>query len=593
MPITPGQIAAAQAVQRAAAQDPSPTVRLVAGPGTGKSSSIEERVCWLLANAVPPNAIWAVSFTRASAHDLRRRVHSHGTEAGFEGAVDVRVTTLHSLALRLLRMAGHLAAYPVEPLVLDKWEVENIFDEEFGHVHDLGKKRREEIRRAHEAFWSTGEWHPPNYIPPDPAITADERANFQAFHAPRSQTYACVLPGQIIRQCVELMETGLLNIVGLLHLQHLIVDEFQDLNPNDLRFVRHIIQQGVRVFVAGDDDQSVYSFRFASPAGIQQFPANHAGTGQHQLTDCFRCTPQVLAASLSLIGANPGPNRIPKNHLSLYAAAEPPVAGRMHRWKFGHANHEAKAIADSCKKLIEAGMNPRDILILLSNQRALSRPLVDELNKAGVEAEHPREEGFLDSETGRLALALVRIVCDSEDYVSHRAVLGLRNGVGIVRCNQVCEAVIEHNLNFRSIFYAQLPAGAFSGHALSTVNRARESCATITGWQAGDTLEQRVGGIGAIIESHYNAAERGEWEAFSASLPPGMTLEELRDFLWADTDEQQAAVLEAAMARLGLPIPEEGPLPPRVRIMTMHWAKGLSGRVVFIPGCKPTAHRRP
>src|SRR5262249_40232439 len=98
------------------------------------------------------------------------------------------------------------------------------------------------------------------------------------------------------------------------------------------------------------------------------------------------------------------------------------------------------------------------------------------------------------------------------------------------------------------------------------------------------TLEQRSAEIGGIIQNHFNVAESAKWQGFAANLPQGMTLEEMRDFLWADTDEQQAGVLESAMARLALSIPEQGPLPPRVRVMTMHGAKGLSARVVFIPG---------
>jgi superfamily I DNA/RNA helicase len=64
----------------------------------------------------------------------------------------------------------------------------------------------------------------------------------------------------------------------------------------------------------------------------------------------------------------------------------------------------------------------------------------------------------------------------------------------------------------------------------------------------------------------------------------GMTLEELRDYLLADTGEQQAALLQVVLERLNLPLPAAGVLPPRVRVMTMHGAKGLSGKVVFIPG---------
>lgn len=582
MPITRAQIAAAQAVQHEAAHDPRARVRLVAGPGTGKSSAIEERICWLLSQSVPADTIHVVSFTRASALDLRNRIHGYASKAGYEPAAGIRVTTLHSLALRVLRAAGQLGAYPVDPLVLDNWEVENIFDEEFAHLHDVGVRRRAEIRRDHEAFWSTGEWNPVNYLPPDPPITDEERSEFAAFHRPRTQTYACVLPGEIIRLCVQNMEAGIVNAVELLDLRHVIVHEFQDLNPLDLRFVDHLIQEGAAVFVAGDDDQSVYSFRFASPAGIQEFHTKYADSGLHHLSACFRCPPRVLGAGTALIGAFAAPNRIVKTLHSLYAAAEPPVQGAVHRWRFAHPNHEGVAIARSCRRLIDAGMNPRDILILLNNQRVLGRSIVDALEAEGVDCEHPREEGFLHTETGRLAFALLRVVCEPNDYVSHRAILGLRKRIGTARCDQVFQAVIAANLNYRSIFYDPVPEGAITGHARNAVNHARATCAALNGWQGEDTLERRRAEIMSILNSALG--DTAGWEHFANSVPQGATLEELRDFMWADTDEQQAAVLEAVYVRLGMEIPEQGVLVPRVRIMTMHGAKGLAGRVVFVPG---------
>lgn len=584
MPITAAQIAAAQVVQHAAAQDGGNQVRLVAGPGTGKSASIEERICWLIRQGVAPDAIYAVSFTRASALDLRLRVHMFATHPGYENIDEVAVTTLHSLALRVLRAGRQLGAYPVDPLVLDNWEVENTFDAEFGHVGGYTKKRREQIRREREAFWSTGVAAPPNYLPPNPPISAAEQAAFNTFHGPCTQTYACVLPGEIIQLCVQRMQAGVLNVADLLGIQHLIVDEFQDLNPLDLKFVDLIIQQGVKVFVAGDDDQSVYSFRYASPAGIQNFHTTYPGCGQHQLTHCFRCPPSVLTTSTTLMAAHAGPGRIPKAHTSLYSASSPPVRGSVLRWRFSTSKKEATAIAESCRDLIAAGMAPRDILILLSNQRALSQPLMQEMMAAGVAAEHPREEGFIDSDAGRLVLAMLRIVCNPDDYVSLRVLLGQRRGVAVGKCRLVFDAVLGNNLNFRNVFYNALPGGAFTGQALTTINHARTTCALIAAWNEADTLSTRRDEIRDIIAAHYNVAEAAEWMTFSAPLPGDMTLEEVRDFLWAETDEQQSTVLVAAHQRLGLEIPEGGVLPPRVRIMTMHGSKGLSARVVFIPG---------
>jgi superfamily I DNA/RNA helicase len=67
-----------------------------------------------------------------------------------------------------------------------------------------------------------------------------------------------------------------------------------------------------------------------------------------------------------------------------------------------------------------------------------------------------------------------------------------------------------------------------------------------------------------------------------------MTLHEMRDYVWADTDEQQASILHRVYTRLGQDVPEDAVLPERVRLMTMHGAKGLSGSVVFIPGLEET-----
>jgi superfamily I DNA/RNA helicase len=584
MPLDPIQIQRAEIVQHAAAQDPNPHIRLVAGPGTGKSSAIEERIRWLLAQNISPASIYAVSFTRASSLDLRQRVHAYCTQKGHPAAVNIRVTTLHSLALRTLRAAGLLIAYPVDPLVMDGWELENIFDAEFGHSSGIGKKRREKIRLEYEAFWSTGLWGPPNYVPPNPAISTAEKSMFSAFHRPRTQAYSCVLPGEIVGKCVEHMQAGVLNAVGLLGLQHLVVDEYQDLNPMDLRFVDEMVAQGARVFIAGDDDQSIYSFRFASPAGIQDFATRYPTCGQHTLSACFRCTPNVLAVGQTLISANQQPNRIPKTFTSLYSTATPPVNGATFRWRFANGGVEAKAIAESCRDLIAAGITPRDILVLLSNKRTLFPRLEAEFKSIGVAYEPPRTEGFLDSEAGRLVLALARIVCNADDYIALRVLLGIWKGVGIGTCHAVTDAVIVNNLNYKTIFYNPLPTGLFTGRALAAVSNARAVCSQLQNWQPTETVGLRTADIAAIISSALSPADSQAWQVFAATLPQDMLLNELRDFLWADTDEQQELLLQAVMTRLNLPIPPAGVLPSRVRVMTMHGAKGLSGKVVFIPG---------
>lgn len=273
MPITSQQQAAESAKQHESAHRSESQVSLVAGPGTGKSSTIEERVRWLLERGINPTTIAVVSFTRASARDLQSRVRAHCARHSQAGSESVSITTLHSLALRLLRLGGLLQFYPANPLILDSWELEQVYDGEFGEACNVSsKKRKEEIRRFYEAVWSTGIPNAPTYLPPENPITSQERAKFDSFHSPTAQVYSCVLPGEIVRKCVDAILTGTIDPQQLLRIDYLIVDEYQDLNPADLQFVDQLALQEINVFVAGDDDQSIYSFRHASPAGIQTFP---------------------------------------------------------------------------------------------------------------------------------------------------------------------------------------------------------------------------------------------------------------------------------------------------------------------------------
>jgi DNA helicase-2/ATP-dependent DNA helicase PcrA len=347
--IRPDQIARAGDVQRAAASDPRRWVRLVAGPGTGKSFSIEGRVLWLLQEGVDASTIFGTSFTRLAASDLKARVREACEKSGFRDGVSV--STLHSLALSSLKAGGRMLGYGADPVVLDGWELKELFDREFAHFAGrITRGRAGEIREYHEAFWYTGKYElPPFRTPPDPPISESERNQFRAFLRPHTDLYACVLPGELVQMCVQDMKAGTLNPVELLDLRHLIVDEFQDLNPMDLDFVYRMEALGASLFVAGDDDQSLYQFRYAHPIGIQKFVERFEAAGDHVLRDCFRCTPEVLGAAETLIRSFPAPNRIEKEHVSLYADSDPVIRGAFPAWKFRDADDEALAIAASCK----------------------------------------------------------------------------------------------------------------------------------------------------------------------------------------------------------------------------------------------------
>lgn len=595
MPITAGQKTQAEQSQWAAARDGASQVRLVAGPGTGKSHTIEKRVADLLLHGATPGNVHVVSFTRATCVELGARIQNFCASLSCaSGASQVRVSTMHSLALRILRRANLLTSYPSTPIILDDWERTNVYDSELASNLGCTPSRAAEIRLAHDARWQTLN---PQHVN-QAQITAQEVQGFNAFHASRTNLYSCVLPGEVIYKCVEALQQGSLHVSQLPQIDHLIVDEYQDLNACDQEFVRLLCQNNTTLFVAGDDDQSIYSFRHANPAGIVQFPTAYPSSATHVLTDCFRCTPAILGPASRLIAYNP--NRVPKSLTALYASAAPPVQGQLLVWSFQTAQEEARAIAQSCQELINAGMAGREheILILISNRRVQLDVLAQELGNLGLPYDPPRGASLTDELLPiRAVYALLRLSRDQasseEDYPAHRDILGVLTGVGHATAKAVADACITNNQNFRKLFYLPTVPSWLTGRAYSAVQRVMAIVQSVATWSMADTLATRTADIATILSSHVfnsgsNAANNiSMWTTLSGALPVQMTLEELLQFLAADSESDQQAILDLVNQRIGaVQAQGAGTAQRRIRILTMHGAKGLSGKVVFVPSAE-------
>ena len=381
------------------------------------------------------------------------------------------------------------------------------------------------------------------------------------------------------------MDAGTLDPAELLGIEHLIVDEFQDLNPMDLRFVHGLAVRGVKLFVAGDDDQSLYSFRYATPRGIQEFIDLRSDCGDHTLHHCFRCTPSVLGAAQTLIRSYGADQRIEKNLVSLWETADPPVRGGLGCWEFGSGAAEAAAIAASSLELINAGMNPRDIMILLSSTRAQAAELNAALEKNGVPFAPVRETGVVDSEAGRIGYAALSIVVEPTNYLAHRVLLGLRFRVGARTCNELAQAVINNGRNYRDLFYEPAPAGLVPSRLVNPLAATATVCAELGAWSKDDPIVSRVDDLCRIVDdARGQPGASDELRDSLAALPDAMTIEEAHQYLSADKDDDRRRVLTALAARLGEPEPDTALVPDRVQVLTMHSAKGLSAQVVFIPG---------
>jgi ATP-dependent DNA helicase UvrD/PcrA len=593
MPITAAQAAAAEQAQWQTATDPATRIRLVAGPGTGKSATIERRVAHLLNSGCQADRFFVISFTRAACAELQTRIarFCQNQPCGTVAA-GIRVSTMHALALRILRSAAVLTTlYPDDPIVLDDWEQGNLYDLEMANAIGCTPGRAAEIRYAHDTQWQT--LNPQSIA--QAAITNAERNGFDIFHTTRRNLYSCVLPGEMVFECVNRLQLGAIQANQLPPIDHLVVDEFQDLNACDQEFVRRLVGNGAVLFVAGDDDQSIYSFRHANPDGIINFNANYANAVTHHLTACFRCTPAVLQPATNLIAHNPG--RLPKQLVSLYATASPPVQGSTQVWSFANFTSEMRAIAASCQRLIENGMAGQEdeIVILIFNRRLQLPRITQELGNLGLPYDPPAGEALRDEVAFRAVYTLLRLISDlttnSRDYVAYRGLLAQLHGVGTGTAKRLGDLCVNNHQNYRALFQLAAVPHWLTGRSAAALTRVQNILAQLNGWTLGDTLAERTIAIGQILTtcifvgSAQAAGYLQEWNTLSSSLPQEMTLAELLTFLGTD-ESGQRLVLAEIQTRLGQPGQATESGQKRIRILTMHGAKGLSGKVVFIPSAE-------
>jgi superfamily I DNA/RNA helicase len=212
------------------------------------------------------------------------------------------------------------------------------------------------------------------------------------------------------------------------------------LNPVDAQFIDLLVAADIVTLVCGDDDQSLYSFRHATPDGFRSFPDRNDGTTRHELGHCFRCTPAVLEVAQEIIDEYAAGGRIDKTFESVWDTSAPRVGGVVSRVAYASDAQEARGIAEACLALIDdgQGLAPQRIAILVATRR-LATKVEEALGDCGVPFLPLSQPQLDDSPDGRAGHALLKAICDEDDLVSRRVVFGALGGVGMQSCVDLLE----------------------------------------------------------------------------------------------------------------------------------------------------------
>jgi len=212
----------------------------------------------------------------------------------------VRVSTLHAYALSELLSQG-ARGLPLPVRVAGDWEERWIVVEELARFLDRTVSQISNGRGTGALDRLADDW---DTLAIDGSGWEEGHADPRFLNAWRQhrEVYGYTLRSELVYQLLrELRENP--GFVPDEHLAILIVDEYQDLNHCDLRTLRQLAaRSGAEVFAAGDDDQSIYSFRHAHPAGIRNFSRDYPGATIYTLSECLRCGAAIVD---SVIGSWP------------------------------------------------------------------------------------------------------------------------------------------------------------------------------------------------------------------------------------------------------------------------------------------------
>ena len=260
--------------QQAAISAEERTVAVVAGPGTGKTKTLVDRIAWLVEErGVRPGEITAVTFTNQAAAEMRQRLEER---LGRRAASRMTIGTFHAICLALLGDVG----------LIGQGEALSLAEET---LRVLGRKGSARALLQGVSRVKNGA---------SLETAGLEEEIWQAYCARLEERGMLDFDDLLIRALA--LDTG-----GRTCFRHLLVDEFQDINETQYRLVRAWSASG-SLFVIGDPDQSIYGFRGADGKCFQRLRAERPELREIRLVENYRSTPEVLEAAAPVIEKNPG-----------------------------------------------------------------------------------------------------------------------------------------------------------------------------------------------------------------------------------------------------------------------------------------------
>lgn len=547
--------------QKIAATHTGSHARLLAGPGTGKTTTLTKRVRNLIIEkGIYPHNIAVLTFTRAAAHNLRQEISKE--LSGYEINIP-HISTLHSFSLRqLLKNLEIVDRLPLPLRIADDYEERWIIQEDVKDILCLNTINdvKDKFNRL-SSDWQSLKADEENWEKryPDPQFLGAWQEHRELF----GYTLRSELVYQLKRALEQKPDFHLEEPIN-----HLLVDEYQDLNRCDLALIKEITDRGAELFCAGDDDQSIYGFRGADPEGIRRFPEDYSPSTLLELEYCRRCDRKII--DLACFVANLDPRRSQKSLKPMDYTGD----GEVRILYFRNQEEEANAIARICRYLYERGYELGKIMILVRNDRygAFSNPLKEALDAQEVPVA-VKTDSPLDTDEGRELFSILKLSKNFDDHLAWRTLLQIRNnGIGEKSLSEIYNLARREGKRFYEVLCViERSPELFQRFRRRVLDEMEELHKLVSEFNFDEDREDS-----GLMDRISHLAERLIDERAKREDILNY-LQEMIELLGATTLKQFLSSFSTSMGDKEQEIETD-----KVNIMTMHKAKGLTADVVFI-----------
>ncbi len=554
---------------------------LIAGAGSGKTRVLTFRIAHLIqSKGVDPFNIMALTFTNKAAREMRERIERVvGSDAR-----NLWMGTFHSVFARILRAEAHHLGYPNDFTIYDVDDSKSLIRsivKEMG-LDDTAYKPTTVYNRISAAKNRLIGWQ--EYLGNSELMT-DDAANMRPEMGRIYQTYAqrCFKSGamdfdDLLFNTDKLFKEHLEVLNKYQHrIHYILVDEFQDTNLCQYYIIRKLASVRQNICVVGDDAQSIYAFRGADISNILNFERDYPDLKVYKLEQNYRSTQNIVNAANSVIKRNRA--QIPKN---VWTANE--EGQQIELIKAVSDNEEGRLIASSIfEEKMQHQLKFSDFAVLYRTN-SQSRAIEEALRRMNIKYKVVGGLSFYQRKEIKDLLAYLRYTINQQDEASFRRIINLpKRGIGDSTVDKIVVAANDHGTSIWEILQNPTPfvGGRAAGPISDFVAMIQRFNLEVQRKDAYDAAFEIAKGSGLLRELYEDKTVEG--------LSRYENVQELLNAIKEFTDDSQREdkSLGSFLQEVSLVTGQDEDKdkdPDKVTLMTIHMAKGLEFRYVYICG---------